>query len=105
MSFTKAGIVQLTPLSYASTTLSNSTAWALNSTMQASANVIHLCVETNNVRYRADGTAPTLTEGVVLQKDYDYWWWGFTRSAAVKFQRTTGSAKVSVMAYSYLGQP
>lgn len=105
MSVPVIGIKNLNPVTFQVITCSNSTAQSLNSTVRASANVLHLSVETNDVRYRADGTAPTLTTGVILQSDYDYWWWGYNQTTVLKFQRATGTSKVSVMAYKYAGQP
>ena len=60
----------MTPLALQTITCSNSTAQAVNSTTRG-ADVLHFSIETNDVRYRMDGTAPTLTTGVLIQKDTD----------------------------------
>lgn len=94
---TLAGLI---PLDFEVIALSDSTAVGFNSTIRAGAAVVDISVETQPVRYRSDGTDPTLTTGVVLQKDTHYRFEGYDGSAALKFQRTTGTASVSVMAYS-----
>jgi hypothetical protein len=83
-------------------TLSNSTAQALNSTCRL-ASVIDFSVETNDARMRADGTNPTLTTGVLYKKDLTYRFEGNPNSANFKFQRTTGTSKISVQAWRYAG--
>lgn len=90
----------LIPVGFQKITLSNSTAVAVNSTCRQS-DVLHFSVETNNVRYRMDGTAPTLTTGVLLFADEQYGIDGFNGTSVLKFQRSTGSAIVSVMAYKH----
>ncbi len=80
--------------------LSNSTASALNSTCQTG-NWFHISVETNSVRYRADGSAPALTTGVLLLTG-DHWILDVP-GTALKFQRSTGTCKLSVQAYKYKG--
>ena len=97
---TLAGLI---PVGFEVLTLSNSTAAGLNSTNRT-ATVFDVSVETNNARYRADGTAPTLTTGVVLLKDVGpYRWEGFNGTAVLKFQRTTGTAKISIQSYKLAG--
>jgi len=78
--------------------LANSTASGLNSTCTPGI-WFHLSVETNDVRYRADGTAPALTTGVLLATG-DHWI-PDVQGSALKFQRTTGTCKLSVQAYKY----
>ena len=101
MAVKKIGYGGLAPLALNTISLSNSTAVAVNSTCQASADVLHISVETNAVRYRADGTDPALTTGVVLQKDNDYWWYHYNRTSVLKFQRTTGTATVYIQPYQW----
>ena len=80
--------------------LANSTAIGVNSTCRTG-NTLHISVETNAARYRADGSDPTLTTGVLLPKDlapfviegYNY------ADNNVVFQRSTGTSKVSLMSY------
>ena len=91
----------LIPVDFETISLSDSTALGLNSTIRASAHVLDISIETQPIRYRADGTDPTLTTGVVLQKDTYYRLDGFNGTSLLKFQRTTGTASVSVMAYRY----
>ena len=81
--------------------LANSTALALNSTTLLG-KVFHISVETNSLRYRADGTAPTLTTGVLLATGV-HWLYDVSASG-IKFQRSTGTAKVSIQAYKYKGE-
>ena len=96
------GLQGLIPVGFETLTLSNSTAQGLNSTSRASASVVVFSVETNSVRMRADGTAPTKTTGVLFAAGGPYCldWDG---SAAFKFQRSTGTAKVSVQTFRYPG--
>ena len=78
--------------------LANSTALALNSTV-GKGHVFHLSVETQAARYRADGTAPALTTGVLLATGSH--WLENVPGTALKFQRSTGTSKISVQAYKY----
>lgn len=97
---TLAGLV---PVAFQAISLSDSTALGVNTTIQGSCSVLDISVETNAVRYRADGTDPALTTGVVLQVDTTYRWEGYDGTSVLKFQRTTGSATVSVMGYRHAG--
>jgi len=85
--------------------LSNSTALALNSTVRNQATVLDISVETNAARYRADGTNPTLSTGVVLQVNNTYRWEGFNGTGLLKFQRATGTSKVSIFGWRHVGDP
>lgn len=96
------GLLGLKPVSFETLTLSNSTAVGLNSTARASASVIVFSVETQNVRMRADGTAPTKTTGVLFATDQTYVL-DIDGSTDLKFQRTTGTAKVSIQTFRYPG--
>jgi hypothetical protein len=96
---TKTVLAGLLPVDFQKITLSDSTAVALNSTIRASANVLDISVETNHARYRADGTDPTLSTGVLLPTGALHRLEGFNRTSVLKFQRSTGSSIVSVMAY------
>lgn len=87
----------LIPVAFQTMSLANSTAVAVNSTAQA-ASALHVSVETNAVRYRADGTAPTLTTGVLLATG-SHWLYGYNGTSVLKFQRSTATSKVSIMAY------
>ena len=88
------------PLALQTISLSNSTAIAVNSTTRG-AHVLHISVETNDVRYRADGTAPALSTGVLLQQDLDYWFPNYNGTSNLKFQRTTGTCVVYIQPYRY----
>ena len=100
MSVARKGWAALKALSVQSISLANSTAVGVNSTTQG-AHVLHFSVETNDVRYRADGTDPALTTGVLLQKDFDYWFLNYDGTSVLKFQRSTGSATVTIQPYQY----
>lgn len=91
----------LSPLALQTISLSNSTAVSVNSTTQT-ANVLHINVETQPVRYRADGTDPTLTTGVTLQKDTHYIFDHYDGTSQLAFQRTTGTATVSIQPYQFV---
>ena len=91
------------PLTLQTMSLTNSTAVAINSTGQT-AHILHLSVESNDVRYRGDGTAPTLTTGVLLQKDMDYWFLNYNGTSQLKFQRDTGSATIHIQPYQYVNE-
>lgn len=99
--FVMAGLV---PVGFQKMTLSNSTALALNSTIQASASVLDVTVETNNARYRLDGTDPTTNTGVLLYADQGpYRFEGYNGTSVFKFQRSTGTATINIMAYKQIG--
>lgn len=89
----------LIPVGFQKISLSNSTAVAVNSTCKAS-NVLDISVETNSARYRADGSAPTLTTGVLLPAGF-YRLEGYNGTTALKFQRSTGACVVSIQAYRH----
>lgn len=91
----------LLSLGFQTMTLSNSTAQGLNSTCQA-AKAIIFSVETNAVRMRADGTDPTKNTGVLIRADEAYLI-ELGKSSTLKFQRSTGTAKVSIQALKYVG--
>lgn len=101
MSYNRTILAGLVPIGFQSMTLSNSTAVAINSTCRG-ANVLDISVETNDVRYRADGTAPTLSTGVLLQSDITYRFEGYNGTSKLLFQRSTGSAVVQIMAYKHI---
>lgn len=99
--FALAGLV---PVGFQTMSLSNSTAVALNSTIQASASVLIFSVETNDVRLRDDGTDPTLSTGVLLEADLGpYQVQGYNGSEDWKLQRSTGTATVNIMGYKQIG--
>ena len=93
--------VGLVSVGFQTLSLSNSTASGLNSTAIVG-KVFHLSVETQAARYRADGTAPALTTGVLLATG-DHWIHNVAGSA-LKFQRSTGTSKISIQAYKYKGE-
>ena len=96
---TPAGLVAV---GFQALSLSNSTASGLNTTC-ATGKFFHVSVETQDARYRGDGTNPALTTGVLLKKDLEHWIMDVAGSQ-IKFQRTTGTTKISVMAYKYDGE-
>lgn len=79
----------------------NSTAIALTSTAAKNATCMLLSVETNNARVRMDGTAPALTTGVLLLQDIYYFDALPTPATTVKFQRQTGTSKISVQLFRH----
>ncbi|MHC4744884.1 MAG: hypothetical protein ACYS8Z_23460 [Planctomycetota bacterium] len=91
------------PVAFQTISLADSTALALNSTMQTSAQVLDISVETNNARYRFDSTAPTVNTGVVLWAGNTYRWEGYNGGSTLKFQRDTGTCVLSVQGYKLAG--
>jgi hypothetical protein len=90
------------PVAFQVMTLANSTAIAVDSTVRAAgAHLLLISVETQPARMRADGTDPTLTTGVIFEKDVLHEFTGYDQTSQMKFQRTTGTATVSIMAYKY----
>ena len=90
----------LFPLALQTVALANSTAISVNSTTQT-AQVLDLTIETQNARYRADGTDPTLNTGVLLQKDTYIRMDGYNGTGDLAFQRTTGSVTIHIQPYKY----
>lgn len=93
------------PVGFQTSSLSNSTAVGVTSTVrELLPSRLVISVETNNVRFRDDGTAPTLTTGVLLlTTNSPYVFDGYNRTSALKFQRSTGTAKISIAAYKNKG--
>jgi hypothetical protein len=103
MSVLRRGWSALSPLALQTITLANSTALGVNSTTRG-AHVLHFSVETNDVRYRSDGTNPALTTGVLLKKDMDYWFLNYNGTSRLIFQRSTGTCKVTIQPYQYAAE-
>ena len=97
----RVGVGALIPVGFQAITLANGTAIGLNSTTRTGAHVIDVSVETQPARYRADGTDPTLSTGVIVQKDTLIRFEGFNGTSVLKFQRTTGTVVVSVQSYKF----
>ena len=95
--------VGMTPAGFQTISLTNSTAVSLNSTIKA-CTIIQFSVETNQVRYRCDGTLATKNTGVLLDTGV-YQFDGLNGTSVFSFQRSTGTAKVSVMGYKIPGDP
>ena len=95
----------LVPIAFQKITLSNSTAVGLNSTIKAlGGSVLRLSVETQNARFREDGTDPTLTTGVALFTGRTYFWEGLNATGnALAFQRSTGVSTINIMSYKHTG--
>lgn len=93
------------PVAFQTISISNSTAVAVNSTVRnAKASRLVISVETQNARFRDDGTAPTLTTGVLLiAANSPFVFEGYNRTSALKFHRSTGTTKISIAAYKNLG--
>jgi hypothetical protein len=107
MAIERVGVAGMTPVGFQTMSLANSTAIAINSTCKL-ASILHISVETQSCRYRDDNTAPTLTTGVLLDVG-EHWILGYdgsvnsTGTVKFKFQRSTGTSKVSLMAYRQPG--
>ena len=94
----------LVPIAYQKITLANSTAVGLNGTIRAlGGSVLRLSVETQDARFREDGTDPALTTGVALFSGVTYMWEGYNGTSALMFQRSTGTSTINVMAYKHVG--
>ena len=91
----------MTAVGFQTLSLSNSTASGLNTTC-ITGKFFHLSVETQGVRYRNDGVNPALTTGVLLATG-EHWLFDIA-ATSLKFQRSTGTSKVSIMAYKYKGE-
>lgn len=72
----------------------NSTAASLNSTIRAGAHLLDISVSTDEVRYRADGTAPTTNTGVILQVDTTYRFEGYNGTSSLKFIKAQSTSAV-----------
>lgn len=81
--------------------VTNSTAVALNSTVRAAATVLDITVDTQSVRYRADGTAPTATTGILLASGQTYRLDGFNGTSVLKFARVAAGAIINVQGWKY----
>ena len=98
----KAILPGLISTGFQTITLADSTAVGINSTIRdAGAQVLYFTVETQNARFREDGTDPALTTGVLLPKDTLYRWDGFSGTSQLMFQRATGTCKIGVQSYKY----
>lgn len=102
MSYKRTGPAELIPVGFQVMSLSNSTAVALNSTVTP-CTAIRFSVETQAARHRSDGTDPALTTGVLLATG-NYFWDGID-TTNFKFQRSTGTCKISIMSYRRPGDP
>ena len=102
MGYERVGLAGLIPVGFQAISLSDSTALGVNTTV-AGATLLRVSVETNDVRYRDDGTDPALTTGVVLWSGSTYIFDGYNGTSDLKFQRTTGSAEVTIAAYRHPG--
>lgn len=92
----------LTAIGFQVISLANSTALGLNSTCSAGKSFV-VGVETTAARVRFDGTNPALTTGILINttgSPYTF----HVPGASLKFQRTTGTAKVSVQAFKFVGE-
>ena len=84
--------------------LTDGTAIGLNGTIRNSGgSVLRLSVETQNARFREDGTDPALSTGVILYSGVTYMWEGYNHTSALKFQRTTGVSTIQVQSYRHVG--
>lgn len=81
----------------------NSTAQGLNTTCVAG-KLFHVSVETQNARYRADGTSPATTTGVLLLTTNSPYWIEAPAADLKFFRAAGGTAKISIQAYKYKGE-
>lgn len=98
MTVKRVGYPGLIPYGTQVMSLSNSTAGTPNASLLA-AHLWLLSVETNAVRFWADGT-PTLTTGVLLATG-KHEITGVCSDWAPRFQRSTGAAKVTIQGFRY----
>ena|SRR5580765_3793428 len=90
--WTPLGYQQVTPVTSAATlTIPTGTAGG------QSARWARICAETNNVRYRDDGTSPTASVGMVLLKDTCMSYSGSL--SAIQFTPATSPAVLDVSYY------
>lgn len=101
MPIPRVGLAGLIPVGFQTMSLANSTSVAVNSTCR-SGSVLLISVETNHARFRSDGTNPTLTTGVLLPTGLLHRI-EFNGTSVMKFQRSTGVSKVSLMSFEYAG--
>ena len=104
MSYGRTALAGLIPTNFETISLTNSTASSFNSTTRTYAKYIVFSIETNSVRMRADGTDPTLTTGVLFPTTGVHTIASFNGTSDYKFQRSTGSATMSVMGFTYPGE-
>lgn len=80
-----------------------SSAVSLSSTARSGgAQVLHISVETQSIRYRADGTAPTANTGVLLTAaNSPYWFHGYNGTSDLKFIEVTGGSVVEISSYRH----
>jgi len=102
MSYERAMLAGLIPVGFQKMSLTNSTATAVNSTIQT-ARVLRISVETAAARYRMDGTSPTTETGVRLAPDILYTFYGYNGTSALEFVKASGSCTVSIEGYKAVG--
>lgn len=106
MGVQRVRLAGLLPVAFQTSSLANSTAIPFNSTIRVSgASVMDVSVDGGSARYRSDGTNPTLNTGVFLKSSGVYRFEGvhvFNTTSNYRFQRTTGTVKLSIMAYKYV---
>jgi len=88
----------LKPLGYQQVT-SLSSATALTLTNYAHATLVLIQAESQNVRWRDDGTNPTASVGMEIFAGDSYWYNGDL--TAIKFIEEAASAKLNLVFYSY----
>jgi len=83
----------------------NSTSVAVNSTIRTGlASRLVISVETNNARYRDDGTNPTVNTGILFTvANSPYVINGYNRTSNFKFIRQTGASKITIIGYKNQG--
>jgi len=81
-------------------TLSGTSVHSLNSTVQT-ADVLDISVETQDARYRADGTSPAATTGVLMQADTLYRLEGYNGTSNLKFTGAVAGSVINVQGWKF----
>lgn len=68
-------------------------------TIPAGTRLIALQAESQNLRWRDDGTNPTTTVGMILAAG-DVLWYDGTKQSSIKFIEVTATAKLNVSFYA-----
>jgi hypothetical protein len=93
----------ITSVGFQTITQTNSTAVGLNTTCIVG-KLFHVSVETQNARYRVDGTSPAATTGVLLLTTNSPYWIEAPGTNLKFIKVTGGTSKISVQAYKYKGE-
>lgn len=103
MAFRRTAPAGLIAHGYWSTTLTNSTAYGVNSTC-STATACLFSVETQAARVRWDLTDPTATTGILYGTANGPYFLEGINMAAIKFQAAVANAKISLFAFRRPGE-